>query len=248
MPDGSNPLRAGEGVFPSYGSKTAASLQDIRRGLSRAWVLMLESQIDQALTVLKAIERQLDDLSPPVATRYRAATKLLRLAVVAFRDDRLAVLAIVISQVFVEGGAGLDMPLTETWSRIEALEPTEHRPLALMRSAGNGAPQPDSSVGDAITARERDVLSMIGQGHSNKHIARSLEISPETVKSHVKHIFSKLDVATRSEAVSRALSLGLLQPAYPPSARHADPRSGDRAADENVRSLGAKRFATEGAS
>jgi len=93
---------------------------------------------------------------------------------------------------------------------MEPLEPTEHRPLASMRSAGNGATQPSSSAGDTITARERDVLSMIGQGYSNKRIARTLEISPETVKSHVKHIFSKLSVSTRTEAVSRALSLRLL--------------------------------------
>jgi ATP/maltotriose-dependent transcriptional regulator MalT len=210
MPDGSNSQRVGEGVFRSYGSKTAASLQDIQLGLSQAWVLMLGSQIDQALTALEAIERQLDDLSRPVATRYRAATEVLRLAVVAFQDDRLAVLAIVIAQVFVEGGAGFGMLLTEARSRMDQLEPTNHRPLAFMRSAGNGATQPSSSAGDAITARERDVLSMIAQGHSNKRIARTLEISPETVKSHVKHIFSKLDVSTRSEAVSQAVSLGLL--------------------------------------
>ena len=132
------------------------------------------------------------------------------MAVVAFQDDSLAVLAIVIAQVFVEGGAGLGMLLTEARSRMEPLEPTDHRPLALMRSTGNGATQPASSAGDAITARERDVLAMIGQGHSNKRIARTLEISPETVKSHVKHIFLKLDVATRSEAVHRAASLRLL--------------------------------------
>jgi len=210
MPDGSNSERGGEGAFPSYGSKTAASLQDIRRGLSRAWVLMLESQIDQALTTLEAIERQLDDLSPPVATRYRAATEVLRLAVVAFQDDNLAVLAIVIAQVFVEGGAGLGMLLTEARSRMEPLEPTDHRPLAFMRSAGNGATQSSSSAGDTITARERDVLSMIGQGYSNKRIARTLEISPETVKSHVKRIFSKLAASSRTETVSRAGSLGLM--------------------------------------
>ena len=132
------------------------------------------------------------------------------LAIVAFQDDRLAVLAIVISQVYVEGGASLDMLLIEAGSRMDPLKPKDHPPLASMRSARNGAAQPDNSAGDAITARERDVLSMIGQGHSNKRIARSLEISPETVKSHVKHIFSKLDVATRSEAVCRAASLGLL--------------------------------------
>jgi LuxR family transcriptional regulator, maltose regulon positive regulatory protein len=208
MPDGSNSERGGEAVFPPYGSKTAASLQDIRQGLSQAWVLMLGSQIDQALTALEAIERQLDDLSRPVATRYRAATEVLRLAVVAFQDDNLAVLAIVIAQVFVEGGAGLGMLLTESRNRMEP--PTDHRPLAFMRSAGNGATQPSSSAADAITARERDVLSMIAQGHSNKRIARTLEISPETVKSHVKHIFSKLDVATRGEAVSQGVLLGLL--------------------------------------
>jgi LuxR family maltose regulon positive regulatory protein len=51
---------------------------------------------------------------------------------------------------------------------------------------------------------------MIGQGLSNKRIARALEISPETVKSHVKHIFLKLAVNTRAEAVSRAGSLGAI--------------------------------------
>jgi ATP/maltotriose-dependent transcriptional regulator MalT len=190
-------------------TEIGTDIPDFRLGLERAWRLILASQIDRALTVLEAIERQLDDLSPPVATRYRAATEVLRLAVVAFQDDRLAVLAIVIAQVFVEGGAGLGMLLTEVRSRMEPLEPPNHRPLASMRSAGNGARQ-SGFAGDAITARERDVLSMIGQCYSNKRIARTLEISPETVKSHVKHIFSKLDVTARSEVVSRAVSLRLL--------------------------------------
>jgi DNA-binding CsgD family transcriptional regulator len=67
-----------------------------------------------------------------------------------------------------------------------------------------------SHVSDPLTARERDVLTMIGQGLSNKRIARALEISPETVKSHVKHIFLKLAVGTRSEAVFRAQRFGRL--------------------------------------
>ena len=61
-----------------------------------------------------------------------------------------------------------------------------------------------------LTPRERDVLAMISRGFSNKCIARALEISPETVKSHVKRIFLKLAVNTRAEAVCRAGSLGLL--------------------------------------
>jgi DNA-binding CsgD family transcriptional regulator len=64
-----------------------------------------------------------------------------------------------------------------------------------------------SRLSDPLSVRERDVLAMISQGLSNKRIARALAISPETVKSHVKHIFLKLEVGTRTEAVFRALSL-----------------------------------------
>jgi ATP/maltotriose-dependent transcriptional regulator MalT len=77
-----------------------------------------------------------------------------------------------------------------------------------IRNAGDRSGQP-SSRGHTLTAREREVLAMIGHGCSNKHIARALHISPETVKSHVKRIFLKLAVSTRTEAVFRAGSLGL---------------------------------------
>jgi LuxR family maltose regulon positive regulatory protein len=78
------------------------------------------------------------------------------------------------------------------------------------RYAGDGAAQPSNRGSDPLTVRERDVLAMISQGCSNKRIARNLEISPETVKSHIKHIFLKLEVGTRTEAVFRAVSLKLL--------------------------------------
>ena len=73
--------------------------------------------------------------------------------------------------------------------------------------AGDRSAQSNSRV---LTPRERDVLAMISQGFSNKCIARAFEISPETVKTHVKRIFLKLAVNTRAEAVCRAGSLGLL--------------------------------------
>lgn len=78
------------------------------------------------------------------------------------------------------------------------------------RYADDGTAQPTKRASEPLTARERDVLAMISQGSSNKCIARVLEISPETVKSHVKHIFFKLEVGTRTEAVFRAVSLELL--------------------------------------
>jgi ATP/maltotriose-dependent transcriptional regulator MalT len=71
-------------------------------------------------------------------------------------------------------------------------------------------PQHGGAGSEGLTARECEVLAIISQGFSNKRIARVLEISPETVKSHVKHIFLKLGVSTRTEAVVRAVSLELL--------------------------------------
>jgi LuxR family maltose regulon positive regulatory protein len=66
-----------------------------------------------------------------------------------------------------------------------------------------------SAVTDALSAREADILRLIADGLSNKEIARDLAIAPETVKSHVKNIFAKLNVERRAQAVSRAQSLGL---------------------------------------
>jgi DNA-binding CsgD family transcriptional regulator len=107
-----------------------------------------------------------------------------------------------------------------TWSpRVEApgSNHREARPVVGFPLSGwdsfysdGRSAQPGSRVRDTLTAREREVLVMISQGFTNKRIARILEISPETVKSHVKHIFLKLAVSTRAEAVSCAGSLGPL--------------------------------------
>ena len=79
------------------------------------------------------------------------------------------------------------------------------------RPGYGGSAQSRRPVGETLTARERDILAMISQGLSNKRIARAREISPETVKSHVKRIFFKLAVSSRAQAVSQAGSLGLLE-------------------------------------
>jgi LuxR family maltose regulon positive regulatory protein len=72
------------------------------------------------------------------------------------------------------------------------------------------AGSPVSSVVSSLSPRERNIIERIGQGRSNKEIARDLGIAPETVKSHVKNIFVKLAVEKRAQAVSRAQSLGLV--------------------------------------
>jgi LuxR family maltose regulon positive regulatory protein len=61
-----------------------------------------------------------------------------------------------------------------------------------------------------LSRRETGVLEMIADGMSNKRIAQSLGITPETVKSHAKSIFFKLETRTRAQAVARADAIGLL--------------------------------------
>jgi DNA-binding CsgD family transcriptional regulator len=63
----------------------------------------------------------------------------------------------------------------------------------------------------SLSSREIAILHLIAQGRSNKQIALSLSITPETVKSHVKNIFMKLDVEKRAQAVACAQILGLLR-------------------------------------
>jgi DNA-binding NarL/FixJ family response regulator len=66
--------------------------------------------------------------------------------------------------------------------------------------------------GEALSAREIEVLQRIAGGKSNKEIGAELFISEGTVKTHVKSIFSRLDVVSRAEAVARATRRGLIQP------------------------------------
>jgi DNA-binding NarL/FixJ family response regulator len=80
---------------------------------------------------------------------------------------------------------------------------------ALFRSmvAGEGAVDGSEHV---LTPRELDVLRVASTGISNRQIADALEMSPRTVQSHLRHIFEKFDVASRTEAVIKGLRLGLV--------------------------------------
>jgi two-component system, NarL family, response regulator LiaR len=65
---------------------------------------------------------------------------------------------------------------------------------------------------DALTERERDVLSAIAHGKSNKEIAAALGLTVGTVKGYISLIFGKLDVASRTEATLLAIKYKLVSP------------------------------------
>lgn len=62
-----------------------------------------------------------------------------------------------------------------------------------------------------LTPREVEILALIGEGDSNKAVARRLNISAHTVKFHLEAVFRKLGVATRAEAVARGLRQRLIE-------------------------------------
>lgn len=74
------------------------------------------------------------------------------------------------------------------------------------------APRTPAGVGEQLTARELEVFQAVARGHSNAEIAEELYISETTVKTHVAHILTKLDLRDRIQAVVLAYESGLLPP------------------------------------
>jgi DNA-binding CsgD family transcriptional regulator len=72
------------------------------------------------------------------------------------------------------------------------------------------APRVGQRPSEHLSAREGAVLALIAKGQSNKRVAQTLKITPETVKSHLKRVFVKLGSKTRAEAVARATEFGFL--------------------------------------
>jgi len=68
----------------------------------------------------------------------------------------------------------------------------------------------DATSAPMLTQREREILALLADGFGNKQIAARLGISPNTVKTHLELLFDKLDVSTRTEAVTAAARMGLL--------------------------------------
>jgi LuxR family maltose regulon positive regulatory protein len=116
---------------------------------------------------------------------------------------------------FVDAGRPLLTLLERLYYALPTKEPrlSDLRPYiaTLLRSTvQSNAEEPPSISYRPLSRRETGILQMIADGMSNKRIAQSLGITPETVKSHAKSIFVKLATRTRAQAVARAEAIGFL--------------------------------------
>lgn len=83
------------------------------------------------------------------------------------------------------------------------------RPLVTPPSTHPATPS-TPALDDALSGRELEVLGLVAEGLSNAEIGRSLYVAPSTVKKHLEHVYDKLGVRRRTQAVARARSLSLL--------------------------------------
>jgi DNA-binding CsgD family transcriptional regulator len=84
----------------------------------------------------------------------------------------------------------------------------------LVRSAPFAEPRPAFAPAEEaplLTPREREILTLLGEGLSNKAMARRLGISVHTVKFHLEALFTKLDATSRAEAVAKGLRGGVIE-------------------------------------
>ncbi len=79
----------------------------------------------------------------------------------------------------------------------------------LLRHFQDATRDPDAP---ALTPRETEILQLIAKGLSNRAAAEALGLSRATIRTHLEHIYAKLDVSNRTEAVTEAIRRGLIEP------------------------------------
>jgi LuxR family transcriptional regulator, maltose regulon positive regulatory protein len=82
--------------------------------------------------------------------------------------------------------------------------------LAALERDATGTARPATGLPEALSERELEVLQLIASGKSNRRIASELFISVGTVKTHINHLYRKLDAHSRTQALARARELGLV--------------------------------------
>lgn len=125
------------------------------------------------------------------------------------RDELVSIASEGADALLVRSGTPDDV--ADALARIERGERVISPALVPLLVGVRGATPEAHDTGDGVlTRKELEVLARLAQGLSNREIADVLYITPATVKTHLAHIYTKLGVTGRQEALAKAVSLGLL--------------------------------------
>ncbi len=193
------------------GGEPERALELIRESLAIFWKAQSLEEVASTLTNAATIDAALGD-HQLAATRYGAAQHL--------RDEIGSKLQLPERQLHERSMESARQALGA--SRFDAaFETGSGLPLdEVVAQLLNAAPQPaqreqPTAAAFDLTPRERDVLGYLIEGMTDREIADALFISPRTVQSHLSRLFAKLDVNTRTAAVTVASRMGLGPDAAP---------------------------------
>jgi DNA-binding NarL/FixJ family response regulator len=102
-----------------------------------------------------------------------------------------------------------DTPRDELFRAIHAA--AQNQPLLTPSVAARLMHRMRTPADEGLSGREIEVLGLVARGNSNKEVARALSISEATVKTHLNHIYQKLNVTDRTSAVTAALERGIIR-------------------------------------
>jgi len=162
------------------------------------------SELSEADVVLLANEELLEEASIAVAEDGTQALVLIS-------EDEHAVSRLRAMQIRGWGVVPPDAPPEEVAAAVAAAgQGLIVLPKAMTERLLHEPAASAEELSEVLTARERQVLDLLGRGLSNKLIGRELHISEHTVKFHISSLYSKLGVNNRAEAVSRGARHGLI--------------------------------------
>ena len=153
--------------------------------------------IDDAIPIMIVVA-DAGTLSEPVAHLVR--TGAVKAVVSASMEAELwsGVLRLVLN-----GGTYLPGPCSHLAGNAPTAQPIPSEPVPATRASEPTMPaDPDGPTDEILTAREREILALLSEGHQNKIIASDLALSEHTVKVHLQNLYRKLGVHNRTQAVA----------------------------------------------
>lgn len=193
----------------------------IRQFLERSGDIQVVAEADDGETAIGLIQKKQPDIAvldiqmPKASgievTRWVRANhpKIGILILTAFDDDPyvLAVLKAGANGYVLKTASPADLirAVKDIYNGKSVLDPVITRKLLAQISHSDETYQVEQ-----LTEREVEVLGLAAKGYTNKAIGAQLGISDRTVQGHLAHIFNKLQASSRTEAVMRGVSLGLI--------------------------------------